>query len=93
MSRALKKANLVHDKSLSSSYFGDRFFGGAIEDDHLPFLNRGVPVLHLISGVFPQVWHKAQDDVAHLHKNTVEDLTVIFRAFTASILNLTRGAQ
>jgi glutaminyl-peptide cyclotransferase len=30
---------------------------GGIEDDHLPFLERNVPVLHLISVPFPKVWH------------------------------------
>lgn len=92
MSRALKKANLLHENSLSKTYFGDTFYGGPIEDDHLPFLNRGVPVLHLISGVFPSVWHQPTDDVAHLDWNTVEDLTAIFRAFTAAILNLTKAS-
>lgn len=31
-------------------------FGG-IEDDHIPFLKRGVSVLHLITNPFPRVWH------------------------------------
>jgi hypothetical protein len=31
-------------------------FGG-IEDDHIPFLQRGVSVLHLITNPFPRVWH------------------------------------
>lgn len=30
---------------------------GHIEDDHLPFLRRGVPILHIISNPFPMVWH------------------------------------
>lgn len=28
-----------------------------IEDDHIPFLTRGVSVLHLIASPFPSVWH------------------------------------
>jgi len=31
---------------------------GYIGDDHLPFLTRGVSVLHIISDPFPRVWHK-----------------------------------
>lgn len=31
--------------------------GGGIEDDHLPFLANGVPVLHVIPIPFPRVWH------------------------------------
>ena len=30
---------------------------GFIEDDHLPFLKKGVSVLHVISEPFPHVWH------------------------------------
>lgn len=30
---------------------------GGIEDDHLPFLANGVPILHLIPRPFPHVWH------------------------------------
>jgi hypothetical protein len=31
---------------------------GYIGDDHVPFLKRGVPILHLIAEPFPHVWHK-----------------------------------
>jgi glutaminyl-peptide cyclotransferase len=30
---------------------------GHIEDDHIPFLKRGVSVLHVIASPFPRVWH------------------------------------
>jgi len=30
---------------------------GGIDDDHRPFLHRGVPILHLIPSPFPSVWH------------------------------------
>jgi glutaminyl-peptide cyclotransferase len=30
---------------------------GHIEDDHIPFLRRGVNVLHVIASPFPRVWH------------------------------------
>ena len=29
-----------------------------IEDDHTPFIRRGVNILHIISNPFPRVWHK-----------------------------------
>lgn len=35
-------------------------FMGPIEDDHVPFLKRGVSVLHVIASPFPSVWHKIQ---------------------------------
>jgi len=91
LARALKKAELLHENSLSKTFFGDVASMGNIEDDHLPFLHRGVPILHLISFPFPNVWHTVQDDVAHLDRNTMEDLMTIFRAFTVSTLNLTHS--
>lgn len=43
------------------SYFAPRIKHssnmGYIGDDHVPFLQRGVSVLHLISEPFPRVWH------------------------------------
>lgn len=30
---------------------------GGIDDDHRPFLQRGVPVFHVIPLPFPHVWH------------------------------------
>lgn len=30
---------------------------GRIEDDHLPFMRLGVPILHVIATPFPRVWH------------------------------------
>ena len=44
-----------------SSFFHPRTgdeFGGGISDDHLPFMNLGVDILHVIANPFPSVWHK-----------------------------------
>lgn len=34
----------------------ERNYGG-IGDDHVPFLQKGVSILHLIANPFPRVWH------------------------------------
>lgn len=52
-----------------------------ISDDHLPFLYRGVDVLHLIAAPFPSVWHTIDDDAEHLDIDTVEDWGVLMAAF------------
>jgi glutaminyl-peptide cyclotransferase len=48
-------------KSTWSSFFAPRTRqdsnAGYIGDDHLPFLQRGVSVLHIIAEPFPRVWH------------------------------------
>lgn len=46
-----------------TSYFVPRTEGMKnwyIEDDHLPFLERGVSVLHIIALPYPAVWHTLQ---------------------------------
>ncbi|PYH47367.1 glutaminyl-peptide cyclotransferase family protein [Aspergillus saccharolyticus JOP 1030-1] len=62
-----------------------------IEDDHIPFLRRGVEVLHIIDAGdrgFPKVWHTMQDDGEHLDLDTVEDWSVLFTAFAAEWMEL-----
>ncbi|KAF2483882.1 peptidase M28 [Neohortaea acidophila] len=66
----------------------DQWLGGYIGDDHLPFMARGVEVLHLIPAPFPRVWHKIDDDGEHLDMNTVEDWALLTTAFAAEWLEL-----
>lgn len=52
-----------------------------IGDDHIPFMARGVEVLHLIPTPFPRVWHRMEDDGEHLDIDTVEDWARLLTAF------------
>ena len=36
---------------------GEHYAWGRVEDDHIPFLKKGVDVLHIIANPFPNVWH------------------------------------
>lgn len=64
-----------------------RYFPGkppgplGVEDDHIPFLERGVPILHLITIPFPSVWHTLQDDEEVLDPQSIEDLRKILHQF------------
>ena len=66
----------------------DRWMGGMIGDDHVPFMARGVDVLHLIPSPFPPVWHKLSDDGEHLDMDTTEDWAVLVTAFAAEWMDL-----
>lgn len=66
------------------SNFGFQF----ISDDHLPFLHRGVEILHLIAYPFPHVWHRMDDDGDHLDKNVVNDWAIIMNAFVVEWFGL-----
>ncbi len=66
----------------------DRWTGGHIGDDHVPFIARGVEVLHLIPSPFPDVWHTANDDGEHLDMDVVEDWALLTTAFAAEWMGL-----
>lgn len=59
-----------------------------VQDDHVPFLARGVEVLHIIPTPFPRVWHTMEDDGEHLDMQTVKDWAYLVTAFTAGWLEL-----
>ena len=47
--------------------------GHIMQDDHLPFLHRGVDIIHAIPYPFPEVWHKQT-----VSKNERENGVVFF---------------
>ena len=78
---ALKKDKTL--RSHSQFYFnaGDPTPHG-VEDDHVPFLKRGVKIVHLIALPFPKTWHTINDDRKNLDEDTIDNLLLIFKAFT-----------
>ena len=49
------------------AYFTKEASWGGIDDDHRPFLNRGVPIFHVIPTPFPNVWHKLEVIILSIH--------------------------
>ena len=66
----------------------DNFRSYVMQDDHIPFIDRGVHVLHLIPGRFPSVWHKMEDNADNLDIPTVEDWALLTTAFAAEYMEL-----
>jgi glutaminyl-peptide cyclotransferase len=64
------------------------FPSNMMQDDHIPFMARGVEVLHLIPFRYPAVWHRIEDDGEHLDIPTVEDWATLTAAFAAEWLEL-----
>jgi glutaminyl-peptide cyclotransferase len=64
------------------------FSKGYVQDDHVPFLQRGVEVLHIIPTPFPYQWHSIKDDGEHLDMPTVNDWCKIVTAFVAEWMEL-----
>ncbi|KAI0602021.1 glutaminyl-peptide cyclotransferase [Biscogniauxia sp. FL1348] len=65
--------------------FGDSHY---VQDDHVPFMARGVPILHVIPTPFPPAWHKIDDDGDHLDMPTVRDWARIVTAFALEWLDM-----
>ncbi|KIP10852.1 hypothetical protein PHLGIDRAFT_183783 [Phlebiopsis gigantea 11061_1 CR5-6] len=63
-------------------------FYGHIEDDHIPFLKKGVDVLHVIANPFPRVWHTLRDDASALDIPTMRRWNLILRIFMCEYLGL-----
>lgn len=57
------KPNLSSTQLRRHAAFDSRMLSASsVEDDHVPFKERGVPVLHLIAVPFPRVWHTVGDN-------------------------------
>ncbi|KAE8391477.1 glutaminyl cyclase [Aspergillus alliaceus] len=77
---------------------GERDEGGGgqrypVYDDHVPFQERGVRVLHVIDNEpegrgFPGVWHTLDDDGEHLDEEVLGDWSVLVIAFVVEWLGL-----
>ncbi|MCJ1406825.1 hypothetical protein MMC19_000895 [Ptychographa xylographoides] len=66
----------------------NQWMGGMVLDDHVPFMNRGVEVLHIIPTPFPRVWHEMDDDGEHLDMDTVNDWTKLVTGFIGEWMDL-----
>ena len=60
-----------------------------IEDDHLPFLRRGVKIVHLIPYPFPTVWHTRNDNLDAIDVDELDNFNRILNVFIADFFKLT----
>lgn len=92
-----KRLREIEDKLKSSSslkkvangpanIFMNTFKSTGVADDHIPFLKRAVPVLHLIPTSFPSVWHTQYDDGQRLNQQAILNFNKIMRVFIVEYL-------
>ncbi|XP_058020796.1 glutaminyl-peptide cyclotransferase isoform X1 [Ahaetulla prasina] len=84
----LHDLGLLNNYSSERQYFRSNLRRHPVEDDHIPFLRRGVPILHLIPSPFPRVWHTMEDNEENLDKPTIDNLSKILQVFVLEYLNL-----
>ncbi|CDO92952.1 unnamed protein product [Kluyveromyces dobzhanskii CBS 2104] len=58
-----------------------------IADDHTPFLERGVNVLHLIPFPFPSSWHTIEDNYRHLDEKHIHKWCILMCEFITKFWN------
>ncbi|KAI9293329.1 hypothetical protein K502DRAFT_306501 [Neoconidiobolus thromboides FSU 785] len=74
--------------SLRQRQFLNYQFDYKIDDDHRPFQEKGVSILHLIPVPFPKFWHTLGDNESVVSSKIVNHLALLFRAFIAEYLCL-----
>ncbi|KAE8584874.1 hypothetical protein XENTR_v10021143 [Xenopus tropicalis] len=79
--KRLHNLGLLQSHPSEHTYFRPDLYYGPVEDDHIPFLRKGVPILHVISTPFPAVWHTHDDTEENLHRPTVINLCHILVTF------------
>ncbi|CAM5122833.1 unnamed protein product [Natator depressus] len=84
--KRLHRVGLLQSHPREQTYFQREPAYGPVEEDHVPFLRKGVPVLHLIATPFPWVWHTMEDTEQNLYPQTLENLCKILAAFLAKYL-------
>lgn len=89
----LGESHLLSSVWQKPTYFQPYSLSSFIEDDHIPFLRRGVPIMHCIVYPFPSVWHKPDDDASVIDYNSVYDLTKVFSVFASEYLHLKGDAR
>ncbi|CAG2166514.1 unnamed protein product, partial [Oppiella nova] len=87
--------NLSIDKEIPTKQYNNnrnqlfpssQVYNYGIQDDHEPFLKKGVPILHLITSPFPPVWHQEDDDIDHLDFYSINIFENIFYDFLKSVI-------
>ncbi|KAK8861526.1 hypothetical protein IAR55_002348 [Kwoniella newhampshirensis] len=85
----LRADKLVEVERGQEAWFGTaKLHKGMIGDDHVPFMQRGVSILHVISNPFPSVWHTLGDDASALSLPAMRRWNRILRVFTCEYMAL-----
>lgn len=70
-----------------ANIFVNNYRTSSVADDHVPFMKRSVPILHLIPQSFPGVWHTKYDDEARLNQRSILNFNKVMRVFVLEYLS------
>ncbi|KII68650.1 Glutaminyl-peptide cyclotransferase [Thelohanellus kitauei] len=80
----LERSLYPHSKTrifLSPKYDGVNYKMHEVGDDHKPFNEKGVRIIHLIPLPFPEPWHTFEDDESIIDMESVEKITSVLYEF------------
>lgn len=69
-----------------ANIFMKAFRRSGTSDDHVPFMKRNVPILHLIPQSFPRTWHTLNDNGKNLDQDAILNFNRIMRVFIVDYL-------
>ncbi|CAB1348559.1 unnamed protein product, partial [Coregonus sp. 'balchen'] len=78
LQKRLHRQGLLTSHPSEQTYFRKDVYLGPVQEDHIPFLRKGVPVFHDIATPFPLFWHMLD--------GTEENLTKVLAVFLAEYL-------
>lgn len=83
----MKQLALLHSQKSFLDTSRSMNMGGkiVIEDDHKPFVQKGVACVHLITYPFPSVWHTLNDNMSTLDMYVISDISKLMRVYAASL--------
>jgi len=91
----LRDAGILDPDKLGASFFRSRTATdtsmGYMGDDHVPFLHRGVSVLHVITEPFPHVWHTLGVSILYIYIPPLSLLGVFSFSFSFLLGFVTDG--
>lgn len=81
-------SNAGNLKGRGKVYFMDRRPLGynPVDDDHRPFAERGVKIIHLVPPELPPFWHTLQDDLQVIDYDASNDIVKILSVFICEYL-------
>ncbi|XP_067646354.1 glutaminyl-peptide cyclotransferase-like isoform X2 [Eurosta solidaginis] len=84
----LSNAKILYRCINPKRYFGNNPIRSHYQQsDHLPFLKRKVPILHVTPPRVPSVWHRKVDVESNIDHDATEDISRIIRLFIMEYLN------
>ncbi|CAH8567525.1 unnamed protein product [Dicrocoelium dendriticum] len=84
----MSSADLLRGNDDGKHKYFDGHSQSSYDDDHTPFMERGVPILHLIPSPLPEVWHRLSDNATNIDWDSSMDMLNMVNAFLYSVLHL-----